>query len=118
MCEDTMDDLVLASAGATRRYMLSIQVDYRKLHFLAHLGEYDLWWDMENLCYTVVQRNRGDREYNFTDYFIEDDGCIVARDDDVDLDPYHMCLLYQVHEIYNPTIPRDVGAEQPKENTE
>jgi hypothetical protein len=41
----------------------------------------------------------GKFSYNFTDYYIEGDS-LIPNDNDVALDPYHMCLLYQAHEHF------------------
>ena len=101
-----MSDLKLAADGATRRYELinhigTIDNDDVELTFLAHLGEYDLLWENDNTCYSVVrERPRGGKfRYNFTDYVIEGDS-LTPDDNDVALDPYHMCLLYQAHEHF------------------
>jgi hypothetical protein len=101
-----MSDLKLESDGATRRYDMrgpvgALNTSDGELIFLAHLGEFDLHWDEDNDCYTVVkERPLGGRSlYNFTDYHIIGDA-LVANDADVALDPYHMCLLYQAHEHF------------------
>jgi hypothetical protein len=101
-----MSDLKLASDGATRRYELinhigTINSDDVELIFLAHLGDYDLHWDNDNTCYTIVRERPigGKFSYNFTDYYIEGDS-LIPNDNDVALDPYHMCLLYQAHEHF------------------
>jgi hypothetical protein len=102
-----MSDLKLESDGATRRYDIRgpvgvLDTSNVNLIFLAHLGEFDLLWDADDEVYTVVRvRPRGDGHgYNFTDYHIIGDA-LVARDGDVALDPYHMCLLYQAHEHFD-----------------
>lgn len=42
--------------------------------------------------------------YNGTRYHFRDNGNLEPEDDDVILDPYHMCLLYQLHkELNHPT---------------
>jgi hypothetical protein len=72
-----MSDLKLVSDGATRRYELinhigTINSDDVELIFLAHLGDYDLHWDNDNTCYTIVRERPigGKFSYNFTDYHI------------------------------------------------
>ena len=101
-----MSDLKLAADGATRRYDMMnnrgfIYGNNVELTFLAHLGDYDLVWDKLANCYTVIRERPlgGERLHNFTDYHIEGDS-LTPRDDDVALDPYHMCLLYQAHEHF------------------
>ena len=100
-----MSDLKLASDGATRRYDLLCGLDVlhytRSFKFLAWLGEYDLCWDGNNNCYTVVRRWPAKIGvcYNFTDYHIKGYN-LEPTDDDVVLDPYHMGLLYQAHEHF------------------
>jgi hypothetical protein len=69
------------------------------LRFLAQIGEYDILYDAIGECYTVVKERPvgAGRRYNFTDYNLVG-GNLVPADKDVELDPYHMCLLYQLHE--------------------
>jgi len=81
----------------TLRGPIELSVDY-KISFITQMGEYDVHFDHENSCYTVVKERPTDsRAHNFTDYYLRD-GTSASLDMDVPLDPYHMCLLYQLHE--------------------
>jgi hypothetical protein len=76
-----------------------------RMTFLCIMGEYDLWWDSDQSTYSVVCDHPPDsvNEYNYTDYTMGADGNIHPDDNDVVLDPYHMCLLYQYeaeHEMF------------------
>jgi len=82
-----------------------------QIKFIAQMGEYDVWWDKINGAYTAVkERPRGavsigeDGRYNFTDFAVLSDGNLAPADNDVMLDPYHMCLLYQIHEEVGHTL--------------
>ena len=52
------------------------------------------------MCYFVVcpQKMRRKESWNYSRYNVLPDGNIQPEDDDVPLDPYHMCLLYELHE--------------------
>jgi hypothetical protein len=69
-----------------------------RLQFIAAIGEYDVLYDQTSWCYTVVKEPPagGSRKHNFTDYQVRGE-LIAPEDGDVPLDPYHMCLLYQLH---------------------
>ena len=84
-----------------------------QLTFIAQMGEYDVCWDRINGTYTVIkERPRGADpddltkigEYNFTDFEVLSDGNLNRIDDDLILDPYHMCMLYQIHEEVGHTL--------------
>ena len=67
---------------------------------VARIGIYDIRWDSSFPSYTVVGPEQADPHHvNFTEYEIEGDQ-ITPADDDVVLDPYHMCLLYTIHAAY------------------
>ena len=76
-----------------------------EMRFLAQIGEYDVLYDATNECYTVVRELPigGFRRHNFTDYHPRE-GNLAPFDIDVELDPYHMCLLYQLHEEVGHTL--------------
>jgi len=68
-----------------------------ELPMVATIGEYDVLYDTHNKCYTVVAEvDVKARTHNYTDYFVKGD-LIEPGDKDLILDPYHMCLLYQMH---------------------
>ena len=76
-----------------------------KLSFIAQMEDYDVLYDERNECYTVVkERSKDSGSYNFTDYFLTTEGTLEPTDSDVPLDPYHMCLLYQLHEEVGHTL--------------
>ncbi len=73
--------------------------------FIAQMGKYDVVYDELNECYTVVKERPTDStRHNFTDYFLTTEGTLEPADSDVPLDPYHMCLLYQLHEEVGHTL--------------
>ena len=82
-----------------------------QLTFIAQMGEYDVCWDRINGTYTVIkERPRGAVQpseaghCNFTDFEALSDGNLKPTDNDVILDPYHMCMLYQIHEEVGHTL--------------
>lgn len=82
-----------------------------QLTFIAQMGEYDVCWDRINGTYTVIkERPPGAVQpseaghYNFTDFEVLSDGNLNRIDDDLILDPYHMCMLYQIHEEVGHTL--------------
>ena len=78
--------------------------DSAKVTFIAQMGDYDVLHDETNECYTIVkERPTNSRTHNFTDYYLRD-GTLEPNDGDVPLDPYHMCLLYQLHEEVGHTL--------------
>ena len=64
---------------------------------VAAIGDYDVLYDTKNKCYTVTCHPQTVPKFNFTDFFVRSDGIIEPGDAEVALDPYHMCLLYQMH---------------------
>jgi hypothetical protein len=76
-----------------------------EIRFLAQIGEYDVFYDATNKCYTVARERPigGSRRHNFTDYYLDGEN-LEPCDYDVELDPYHMCLLYQLHEEVGHTL--------------
>jgi hypothetical protein len=68
------------------------------------VGEYELrhlegllYWPFAIVC---PPEQRRDGYWNISEFSIHH-GTIAWRDDDVQLDPYHMCLLYQAIEKHN-----------------
>jgi hypothetical protein len=61
------------------------------------LGEYTVYRDSERGHVVVCPPERRKRDaHSFTRYWTNPDtGNIEPTDTDVELDPYHMCLLYQ-----------------------
>lgn len=65
-------------------------------------------------AYVVVNpKDRRDGRWNYT-FFALRNGSLEPTDSDVELDPYHMCLLYQLMESF--VVPRGVGLNQEGED--
>jgi len=85
-------------------------------HVTARFGQYEFCVEhtVDNYGppYIVVcnPELRREGEWNFTRFSLEE-GNIHFMDDDVQLDPYHMCLLYQHVQEYE-AARRDVGLER------
>jgi hypothetical protein len=66
---------------------------------LGWLGDYEVRADEERQNFYVIcspeQRKEG--RWNYTRFELED-GSLIPADGHVELDPYHMCLLYQLVE--------------------
>jgi len=75
-----------------------------RMRFLAQIGEYDIHYDTDIKSYTVIVDDTICEGSNFTDYILMANGNLEPVDRDVILDPYHMCLLYQLHEEIGRTL--------------
>jgi hypothetical protein len=109
-----MSDLRLVRDGATPRFPLvdffgeplSSSNDSRT--FVGQVGEYDVYeYHHKDSSYGALQyvvaaptAEASTGCYNFTCYNVDAAGNLVPEDDDVELDPYHMCLLYTLHTIH------------------
>lgn len=98
-----MSDIVVTTK---QRHRVNFDPGLLRMRMLGHIGDYDVWYDPNDGVYTVAgpaTRAEVLNSLNYTDYGYLPTGDIAPRDADVVLDPYHMCLLYQlVAEVGDP----------------
>lgn len=75
-----------------------------RMEFVACVGDYDVWKYTDYNCFLVARDPETTKlsVANFTHYELEG-GNLHPHDNDVQPDPYHMCLIYQAVQDFNKT---------------
>lgn len=85
--------------------------------FLGYAGPFDVWYGPQGVQYqapgiTIVgpdstKINRGG--HNFDAYELDTGGLVIDGVQDLNIDPYHMCLIYQLCEENNVFVREDTN---------
>ena len=97
--------------GAVKRYDVydtggTKSTGFNNYPTIAMVGEYELREgnpDYHSYSFAIVcpPELRRPHRWNVSAFDLSSEGVIKWADDDVQLDPYHMCLLYQAIEKHN-----------------
>jgi hypothetical protein len=116
MTEESRPPYPIVNQLGTRKTNAPGDGPWRGYERIAVIGDYDLLysdiyatWDYAVTC---APSARGDGRWNLTCFEVSKEGLLRSKDEDVTLDPYHMCLLYQAIEEH-----RKSKGEQPKWST-
>lgn len=93
---------IISDKGSRADHVKSGRYEWSDFVFLTQIGDYDLWARNQGrvpyaVRYAIVcaPEARKRNEWNITTLQFDDNGNLDLMDNDVEPDPYHMCLLYQ-----------------------